>query len=202
MTRADSALSSSRPGQPSGCDRFVPAFAPRPLGTERSSFGFGDRLGLATPGHVRALRASSAASLSPVLAQQSARELERTDRTFRDVLDAATWGAVEAGWTSGYGADADHLRTESEVVDAVAAGFTMLTLDPSGNVDTAASTAARTTSSAGSGRSPGPALEDDWNALRRRHGRGDPWTRSSVARTAATYGRALAHVATLWRAAG
>ena len=59
--------------------QLVPALAPRPLGKGRSSFGFGDRLGLATPGHIRALRLSGT-SLAPVLAQQSARELERTDR--------------------------------------------------------------------------------------------------------------------------
>ena len=177
--------------------RLVPALAPRPLGTERSSFGFGDRLGLATPGHVRALRASTA-SLSPVLAQQSARELERTGRTFRDVLDAATWGAVETGWTSGYGADADHLRTEGEVVDAVAAGFTMLTLDPSGDVDTAASRAAGHDLERRVRALPWAELGDDWNALRRRH---EDTPAGELARTAATYGRALARVAALRRAA-
>jgi tagaturonate epimerase len=52
-----------------------PAARPRPLGTTGSSFGFGDRLGLATPGHVRALLAAGA--VAPALAQQSARELER-----------------------------------------------------------------------------------------------------------------------------
>ena len=179
--------------------QVVPALAPRPLGKGRSSFGFGDRLGLATPGHVRALRLSGT-SLAPVLAQQSARELERTDRTFRDVLDAATWGAIEAGWTSGYGADADHLRTESEVMDAVAAGFTTVTLDPSAHVDATALTAAPRDLEHRVRSLPWPALEDDWEAVRRRHGRGDV-DEVDVARTAATYGHALAHVATLWRAA-
>ena len=116
---------------------LVPTLRPRPFGTSGSSFGFGDRLGLATAGHVQALRASRT-SLAPVLAQQSARELERTGRTFAEVLEAATWGAVETGWTSSFGADADHLHTGAEVADAVAAGFTMLTLDPSAHLDTAA----------------------------------------------------------------
>jgi len=176
---------------------LAPALAPRSLGTARSSFGFGDRLGLATPGHVRALRASSG-SLAPVLAQQSARELERTGRTFRDVLDAATWGVLETGWASGYGADADHLRTEAEVTDAVTSGFTILTLDPSGAVD---DTAAGLTGHELETRIralPWDALEDDWDTLRRRYASADEL---ELARTAATYGVAIAHVVALMRAA-
>lgn len=176
---------------------LVPALAPQPLGTTRSSFGFGDRLGLATPGHVRALRASRG-SLAPVLAQQSARELERTGRTLRDVLDAATWGAIETGWTAGYGADADHLRTETEVADAIASGFTILTLDPSGAVDGAA---ARSTGHDLERRVralPWDALEDDWEAVRHRYTRADEL---ELARTVATYGGAIARVVALVRPA-
>jgi hypothetical protein len=146
---------------------------------------------------VRALRASGT-PLAPVLAQQSARELERTGRTFRDVLDAATWGALECGWVSGYGADADHLRTGAEVADAVASGFTMLTLDPSAEVDAAAAAAGGRDLDDRVRALPWKLLEDDWRALRRRH-RADEL---ELARTAATYGRALAHVAALHRAAG
>jgi hypothetical protein len=177
--------------------QLVPELAPKPLGTKRSSFGFGDRLGLATPGHVRALR-TSGTTLAPVLAQQSARELERTGRAFRDVLDAATWGAIETGWVSGYGADADHLRTEDDVADAVASGFTMLTLDPGTDVDAAAATA-RGAALEGLLRAlPWELLEDDWEGVRRRH-RADEL---ELARTTATYGRVLARVVTLRRAAG
>ena len=109
-----------------------PRLAPRPLGLA-SSFGFGDRMGVATPGHVRALR-STGATVAPVLAQQSIRELERTGRTHREVLDAATWGALRAGWLSGYAADADHLKEPDDVSAAAAAGYTMYTLDPSDHV--------------------------------------------------------------------
>ena len=105
---------------------------PRPLGL-RSSIGLGDRLGLATPGHVRALRAAGT-SLAPVLAQQSVRELDRTGRTARDVLDAATWGAFAEGWRDGYGADADHLKTPEDVDRFAALGYTMYTIDPSDHV--------------------------------------------------------------------
>ena len=50
---------------------------PRPLGLA-NSFGLGDRLGVAGPAHLRAMRGSG---FKPVLAQQSIRELERTERS-------------------------------------------------------------------------------------------------------------------------
>jgi tagaturonate epimerase len=178
---------------------LLPELRPRPLGTGLSSFGFGDRLGLATAGHVRALRAS-ASRLAPVFAQQSARELERTGRTWDDVLAAAIWGALESGWTAGYGADADHLRTEAEVEAAVTAGFTMLTLDPSAHVDADAGQAEGTTLERSVRALPWDALEDDWDALRRRHAHAGA-DELGVARAAATFGAALAHVTTLSRTA-
>jgi hypothetical protein len=49
---------------------------PSVIGLQRS-FGFGDRLGLATPGHLDALKGSR---FAPVFAQQSIRELKRTGR--------------------------------------------------------------------------------------------------------------------------
>ena len=51
---------------------LLPWLRPRPLGT-RTSAGFGDRLGLATPGHVMALRAAGG-GLAPIFAQQSIRD--------------------------------------------------------------------------------------------------------------------------------
>ena len=174
---------------------LVPHLCPRSLGTT-PSFGFGDRIGLATPGHIRALR-STGSTLAPVLAQQSARELTRTGRSFTDVLDAATWGALEAGWTSGYGADADHLRTTEEVEDALAAGFTMFTLDPSAQVDERA----RQTSSEDLERSvealPWETLEDSWQAMKSRYGA--EADNLEIARAACVFGPAIAHVVKLAR---
>ena len=106
--------------------------APQPLGLA-PSFGFGDRLGLATTGQLAGLSAADV-HVVPVLAQQSARELERTGRTFEDVLAAAIAGVRRSGWCGSFGADADHLKTASDVEAAVAAGFTMFTLDPSDDV--------------------------------------------------------------------
>lgn len=109
-----------------------PWTAPQPLGTE-TAIGCGDRLGLATPGHIRACRA---AGLRPVLAQQSIREMERTGRTPQNVLDDACWAVFQEGYRAGFGADADHLKTPAAVDRCVDAGFTMYTIDPSDYVDT------------------------------------------------------------------
>jgi hypothetical protein len=102
-----------------------------------TSAGFGDRLGLATPGHVRALKAVGAA-INPVFAQQSIREMGRCGRTPRKVLDDATWGAFQAGWTKPVGGDADHLETLDDIDDTTAAGFVFYTLDPKAEVDAGA----------------------------------------------------------------
>ena len=97
-----------------------------------NSIGLGDRLGLAGPGHLRAVAGSGVA---PVLAQQSIRELERTRRGAEEVLDAATWAAFEEGYRGGFGADADHLKTVEDLDRMLGAGFTMFTLDPGEAVD-------------------------------------------------------------------
>ena len=52
------------------------------------SFGFGDRLGLATPGHLEAMRLEGG-SILPIFAQQSIREMTRTNRTPTEVMQAA-----------------------------------------------------------------------------------------------------------------
>ena len=100
-----------------------------------ASVGLGDRLGLATPGHVRAVRGSG---LAAVLAQQSIREMTRTRRTPEEVMDCATWGVFQAGFRDGFGADADHLQKGEDIDATVAAGFTMFTIDPGACVDNAA----------------------------------------------------------------
>ena len=86
--------------------RVFPWAGPVSLASRKTTFGCGDRLGRATPGH---LRAASRFQLSPVLAQQSIRELTLTKRTFQNVVDDVTFLVFQSGYTSGYGADADHL---------------------------------------------------------------------------------------------
>src|SRR4051794_25038936 len=111
----------------------LPWLTPSRLGLHTSA-GFGDRLGLATPGHVRALNAIGA-PIRPVFAQQSIREMGRCRRTPRDVLDDATWGAFQAGWTDPVGGDADHLEQLEDIDNTAAAGFVFFTLDPKAQVD-------------------------------------------------------------------
>ena len=104
-----------------------------PLGLA-PSFGFGDRIGLATPGHVESMK-RSANGIQPIFPQQSIREMTRTQRTPQQVMDDAMNGAREAGWSGPIGADADHLKTPDDVDVTAAVGFTFFTIDPSDDVD-------------------------------------------------------------------
>jgi hypothetical protein len=117
--------------------KLFPWTAPQPLGL-KTSFGAGDRLGLAAPAHIRAARACGEDKVALILAQQSIREMTRTQRTPDQVLDAASWGAFQENYQQPWGADADHLKTEEDVRRMVEAGFTFFTIDPSGHVDDAA----------------------------------------------------------------
>jgi hypothetical protein len=116
---------------------MLPFCAPKLLGV-RKSFGAGDRLGIVTPAHIRAIRGTGVA---PVLAQQSIREMERTGRTPQQVMSTATWGVFEEGWREGFGSDADHLKRTEDIDRCAAAGFTMFTIDPGDHVDNEAQTA-------------------------------------------------------------
>ncbi len=95
------------------------------------SFGFGDRLGLATPGHISACRKGN---FHPIFAQQSVREMTRTQRTPQEVMAAAQRGIQQENWTGKWGADADHLKTKEDVENLAKAGFTFFTIDPSAYV--------------------------------------------------------------------
>ncbi len=103
------------------------------------SFGFGDRTGLATPGHVAAMQAAGE-GIEPIFPQQSIREMTRTGRNAAQVMQEALQGAAQAGWRGRTGADADHLKTTADVDVTAAAGFTFFTIDPSGAVDPRADT--------------------------------------------------------------
>ncbi|MBN1848040.1 MAG: hypothetical protein JW932_05595 [Deltaproteobacteria bacterium] len=109
----------------------LPFLRPRIVGKD-PSIGCGDRLGLATPGHVCALVKTQ---LGAVLCQQSVRENSRTGRSPRQVLDDAMWGAWQEGWRKGYGADADHLKTASQIDTFVESGYTFFTADVGDHLD-------------------------------------------------------------------
>src|SRR3989442_1396278 len=98
-----------------------------PLGLQKS-FGFGDRLGLATPGHFTAARKFE---FAPIYAQQSIREMQRTQRAPQEVMRAARAALTRLGYTGAWGADADHLKAPEHVDRTAAAGFCFFTIDPS-----------------------------------------------------------------------
>jgi hypothetical protein len=178
---------------------------PRMLG-QRTSAGFGDRLGLATPGHIRALRAAGG-DIAPVFAQQSVRENARTGRTPEQVIDEAMWGVLEEGWRDGYGADADHLKTTDDIDAFNAAGFSWFTIDPGSVVNGEASALDPRALTAAIGALPWATLEDSWTALRHRYGGREfqvedvaiRFDDEALARAAVKYGAAIAAVTTLSR---
>ncbi|MCL2600928.1 MAG: tagaturonate epimerase family protein [Treponema sp.] len=111
--------------------KLFPFAAPSPVLRKDRSFGLGDRLGVATPGHIGLFRHYDA---YPVFAQQSIRELNLTNRSYGDVLDAATFAVFREDFRKEWGADGDHLKTPEDVEYALGLGFTMITLDCSEHI--------------------------------------------------------------------
>ena len=104
-----------------------PFCAPKPvLSSCKCTFGVGDRLGRATPGHLRIFEQYDA---TPVLAQQSMRELTLTGRTYQTVMDDVTFFVFREGYEGGFGADGDHLKKMEDIGAALEVGCTMITLD-------------------------------------------------------------------------
>jgi hypothetical protein len=103
-----------------------PHTAPSTAGAHRSSFGLGDRLGVASPGHIPLFREGD---VTPVLAQQSLRELDLMDRDYTEVIDAASWAVFNTGFEGAWVADGDHLKSVDAVVSALKQGCTMITAD-------------------------------------------------------------------------
>ena len=111
--------------------KLFPYAAPQRVLARGMTFGTGDRLGIAGDGF---LRVFGTGAVTPVLAQQSTRELNLTGRTYSDVIDAATFSVFRCGYTSGWGADGDHLKNEKEIQGALEVGCTMITLDCSEHI--------------------------------------------------------------------
>ncbi|MCF0262605.1 MAG: hypothetical protein HUK23_06810, partial [Sphaerochaetaceae bacterium] len=61
--------------------------------------------------------------------------LNLTNRTFHDVIDSATFAVFRCNYTTGWGADGDHVKAASEVQYALESGATMITLDCSEHID-------------------------------------------------------------------
>ena len=147
---------------------------PQPLGLKKS-FGFGDRLGLATPGHFAAFKKSN---FAPIFAQQSIREMERTQRIPRDIIVAAQTAVTNLGYTGAWGADADHMKLPEHAEYTAGAGFCFFTIDPSEYV--------------GKGALTGE-LESLY--LGKKFDLGGTFDRTSLYNAAVKYGRALEHIA-------
>lgn len=196
-------LCPTSPANAEALRRLLPFLVARPLGLALSA-GCGDRLGLATPGHVRAIRKSS---MQPIFAQQSIRENSRTGRTPQEVMDDALWGVFQEGWRDGFGADADHLKTKEDFDSCAAAGYTFFTVDPGAHVDNAANTNSIDVLRHKNDALPWDVLEDSFDDARRRY-TAQPIDlgafkltidEEELSRAAAKYGRAVAHTVSMYR---
>jgi hypothetical protein len=178
---------------------------PKLLGLQTSA-GLGDRLGLATPGHVRAVRAAGG-RLAPIFAQQSIREMARTGRSPQQVMDEAAWGVLAEGWNNGFGADADHLKVPADIDACLAAGFTFFTVDPGDHVNNRATTASLSELQTLFALLPWKQLEDDPKSLAGRYLNESfrvgacniGFNESTLLRAAVKYGRAVSHVTSMYR---
>lgn len=111
---------------------IFPFTGPKQVLNEACTFGVGDRLGIATTGHINVF--NKFAKVVPVFAQQSMRELIQTNRKFEEVLDKVTYATFKNGFKRGFGADGDHLKTLSEIENALSCGYSMITLDCSEHI--------------------------------------------------------------------
>ena len=159
------------------------------------SFGFGDRLGLATPGHIAAVRNTK---FAPIFAQQSVRENARTGRTPQQVIDDAKRAVDAAKWDAPWGADADHLKTVDDIPPFVEAGYTFFTVDPGEHVDNAADT-----DSVDALKQKAANLNwDELSVLYLSQTSEQAWGRfdtESLMRATVKYGRAIQHAASMFR---
>lgn len=112
--------------------RFVKWAAPSACGTKGTSIGFSDWVG-AAGGCVAPLFAKK--QVKPVLAEYSAADSGLLKRNFLEAVDAATWGVFETGYKEGYGANAEGLKSEEDIVKALLYGYSMIGLDCSEKIN-------------------------------------------------------------------
>ncbi len=165
-----------------------------PLGLT-PSFGFGDRLGCATPGHITAVRSTG---FAPIFAQQSVRENARTGRTPQQVMDDARRAVEAAGWDAPWGADADHLKTVDDLIPFVDAGYTFFTVDPGAYVENSADTQPLSMLQTQTRLFPWDDLRALYLDQSIDHGFG-VFTEITLLRAAVKYNRAVNHTAAMYR---
>jgi len=193
--------------------RLLPFTAPVPLADRPVTLGMGDRLGIASAGHLRVIRRiresgreEIRSSAAPVLAQQSVRELDLTDRNYREVLDAATWAVFQEGYRDGWGADGDHLKTAAWVKRALRLGYTMITADVSDHIRGEYVEAGEPAVLEAYQKRFSPAARKGYEdrylaiALKIDTGQEIRFTRSELARVACVYGEAADYAARLYAA--
>jgi hypothetical protein len=186
------------PGNAAVLRARLPWLNPTPLGLHTSA-GFGDRLGIATPGHVKA--AERYPGIAPIFAQQSVRENARTGRTPQQVMDDAMWSLFQMGWRAPWGADADHLKTPADADTFIDTGYTFFTIDPGAHVDNEARDASPDVVHTKFEALPWAELEDTPESMQSRYCQqtftAEEFTftfdQETLERAAAKYGRALAH---------
>ncbi|MGD8455263.1 MAG: tagaturonate epimerase family protein [Anaerolineales bacterium] len=179
----------------------LPWLNPRPLGLA-TSFGFGDRMGVATAGHLKAVRGTG---IAPIFAQQSVRENERTGRTPQDVLNDALWVVFEEDWRDPWGADADHLKETADFPPFMEVGYSFYTIDPNLHVDNDAHTDPLETLQAKAKKLPWDMLEDTLDGVQQRYLKNPivlgkltlEFSEDELFRAMGKYGRAVAHIKSL-----
>lgn len=188
------------PGNAASLRKHLSWLKPRPLGLHTSA-GLGDRLGLATPGHVRSLRALDG-GIAPIFIQQSTREMTRTGRSPQQVMDDATWGIFAEGWQAPHGADADHLKSPADMDACLACGYTFFTIDPGAHVDDRAGTAGASELRQLVDLLPEEVLPKNSGLFGRRfdiEGLRIEFDEITLLRAAAKYGNAITFVASMYR---
>lgn len=182
---------------------LFPFTRPQMVGLNKS-FGFGDRLGLATPGHVLAL--GDCTSITPIFAQQSIREMTRTKRSAQQVMDDASWAVFQAGFDRPFGADADHLKNEADIDTCAQAGFLMFTIDPGEHVDDHADTDDMDAINRKFDALPWAVLQTTAQETLHRYDKplpladcSLPFNRDKILRAGVKYGRAVAHTVKMYR---
>ncbi|MDG5767723.1 tagaturonate epimerase family protein [Balneolales bacterium ANBcel1] len=185
---------------------FVPFTKPVTIGNA-DSFGFGDRIGNAGTAHLQCLM-DSKPFFKPILAQQSIRELDRTERSAEEVMDAATWAVFETGYRQGFGSDADHLKTTADIDRMISAGFTMYTIDPSDHVNNESQSMDETRLKKAFLELPWDKLQDDPDRFMKRYTSqplslaGDVVLKPSetdILRAAVKYGKVVIHTHEMFR---
>lgn len=170
-----------------------------------NSFGFGDRIGYANAAHLRALNGSD---FKPVVAQQSIRELTRTERVPADVMSAAVWAVFQEGYKNGFGADADHLKTTEDIDLMINNGFTMFTFDPGLNVINEADSIPVDELTEKIEELPWEKLNDNFDSMLSRYHNvsfnlGDGFnitpSKEEILRASLKYGGAIAHIFSLYQ---